>query len=167
MESAPPLSINVDKDGFYMSGFSETRRTADSDDGGATPDVAMREVLAAMPGAMQTSDSNEFSPMRRNPRFKPLREDERKGARADAADARREEAIRIKRRMLEVQRQAEARYVPPVDASCLCMTLVLVVLVGLWLADIYVEYLLQHSRDAPTDLPQQPPPGISVQHEDV
>lgn len=152
-----------------MTGLSETRRTTD-DGGGAAPatDIAMREILAAMPGAMKTCNSSSNpSPTRRNPRFKPLTEDERKIARAQAADERREEAIRIKRRAIEAERQAQARYAPPADASCLCMTLVVVVLIGLWVADIYFEYLLAQSPTNGTRAASsQPQPG-PAQHEDI
>ena len=168
MASASPLTENMEKDGFYMTGLSATRQTTDDDEGPAA-DGAMREILAAMPGAMQTSDSrSDPSPMRRNPRFKPLTEDERKAARAQAADERREEAIRIKRRVAEAKRQAQARYAPPVDAPCIFMTLVLLVLIGLWVADIYHEYLLaQRFSNATRAAPQQPAGFPGVQHEDV
>ena len=97
----------------------------------------------------------------------PLTEDERKAARAKAADERREEAIRIKRRAVEVKRQAEARYVPPVDGPCLCMTLAMALLIGLWVADIYYEYLLaQKSSDDTHTAPQPNRAGAPV-HEDI
>lgn len=153
-----------------MTGLSKTRRTTDHGDcngEGSDTDNAMREILAAMPGAMKTSNTNSRpGQMRRNPRFKPLTEDERKAARAQAADERREEAIRIKRRAIETKRQAQAHYAPPADASCLCMTLVLVVLTGLWVADIYYEYLLAQSLSDDTGAAPQPD-AHPVQHEDV
>jgi hypothetical protein len=167
MASAPPVSVNMEEDGFYMTGLSETRRTTDDGEGPAT-DGAMREILAAMPGAMKASDSSSSpSLMQRNSRFKPLTEHERRAARAEAADERREEAIRIKRRAVEVERQAQARYAPPADASCLCMTLVLVVLIGLWVADIYYEFMLAQSPSVNTRAAPQQPDARPVQHEDV
>ena len=166
MASDSPLTANMEEDGFYMAGLSATRQTTDNDEDPAAGGVT-REILAAMPGAMQTSgSSSDPSPMRRNRRFKPLTEDERKAARAQAADERREEAIRIKRRLAEVKRQAQARYAPPVDAPCIFMTLVLLVLIGLWVADIWHEYLLEQRSSAATRA--EAPAGFpAVQHEDV
>jgi hypothetical protein len=153
---------HVGDDGFYASGgLSATRRTVDGEQQDGAPDSGMRELLAAMPGAMKTAPAGGGGGggggdsggggggfVKREPRFREMSDAERKAARAEAADARREEAVRLKRRAIEVKRQAESRYTPPVDGPCLGMTLVLVVLLGLWVADIYFEYVLQTSRDA-------------------
>lgn len=148
---------------FYTSPLQAAPKTTAKRQAGDA-DSAMRDIIAQMPG--QGAQAGKMpatkiempgaggrggsggsaipgaGPAPGNPRFKQLTDAERKAARAEAADLRREEVLRSVRRAAEVKRLNDAQYLPPIDAPCLAMTVVVLVLVLLWVADIYWQYLL-------------------------
>ena len=55
---------------------------------------------------------------------------------------------------MQVKRLNEAQYLPPIDAPCVAMTVLVLLLVVMWVADIYWEFLLTEAqkKDGGNDL---------------